>query len=150
MSRAPSRAVQPQVAGILACLATIVALGGCHRRSSPPQAPSPSERATTEYGYPSIDERSARRFPGVTIAGTPGGGFLVRIHSGLVGDGEPLYVIDGTPMQIEPSRGITWFKPEDIVRITVLKTPSETAVYGPRGTNGVILITTRQGKTPRT
>jgi TonB-dependent SusC/RagA subfamily outer membrane receptor len=64
--------------------------------------------------------------------------------SGLVSRGEPLYIIDGTHMMIEPSRGIDWFKPEDIARIQVLKDPADTAVYGPRGRNGVIVITTRQ------
>ena len=73
----------------------------------------------------------------------------MRILSGLVGSGEPLYVIDGNPIVIDSRRGIDWFKPEDIMRISVLKSPSDLAVYGPRGVNGVILITTRQGTTPR-
>lgn len=68
---------------------------------------------------------------------------MVRILTGLVGRGEPLYVIDGAPMLVEPNRGIDWFKPEDIEQISVLKTPTETAVYGAQGVNGVVLITTR-------
>ena len=72
--------------------------------------------------------------------------FVVRIHSGLVGDGEPLYVIDGTPMTISPNTGINWFKPDDIAQIQVLKRPDELTVYGARGVNGVILITTKQGR----
>lgn len=73
----------------------------------------------------------------------------MRIVSGLVNEGEPLYVIDDTPIPVEPSRGIDWFQPEDIVRIKVLKDPAETAVYGPPGINGVILITTKQGMRTR-
>ena len=69
---------------------------------------------------------------------------MIRIHSGAVGGGEPLYVIDGNPMMIPPNRGIDWFKPEDIAEIKVLKYPDELAVYGPRGVNGVIVITTKQ------
>lgn len=69
----------------------------------------------------------------------------MRIVSGLVGDGQPLYVIDDTAMPVDPSRGIDWLKPEDIVQIKVLKDPAETTVYGPPGVNGVILITTKQG-----
>jgi TonB-dependent SusC/RagA subfamily outer membrane receptor len=88
--------------------------------------------------------RGPRVFPGVDIVLTKRAGFVVRIHSGLVGDGEPLYVIDGSPMVIAPDRGIDWFKPEDIAQIKVLKYPSELTVYGPRGVNGVIVINTKQ------
>jgi TonB-dependent SusC/RagA subfamily outer membrane receptor len=62
----------------------------------------------------------------------------------MVGDGEPLYMIDGAPMMISPNRGIDWFKPDDIAEIKVLKRPDELAIYGPRGVNGVIVITTKQ------
>ncbi len=72
----------------------------------------------------------------------------MRIISGLVGDGQPLYIIDDAPVPVEPSRGIDWFKPEDIVHIRALKDPAETTVYGPLGVNGVILITARQGARP--
>ena len=68
----------------------------------------------------------------------------MRILSGLVAGGEPLYVIDDIRAVVEPSRGIDWFKPEDIVSIRVLKDPAEITVYGPAGANGVILITTRK------
>ncbi|MBA3341941.1 MAG: TonB-dependent receptor plug domain-containing protein [Gemmatimonadaceae bacterium] len=80
---------------------------------------------------------------------TPTGGFSMRILSGLVGEGQPLYIIDDSPVPVEPSRGIDWFQPEDILRIKVLKDPVETAAYGPPGVNGVILITTKQGVRPR-
>lgn len=73
----------------------------------------------------------------------------MRILSGLVGGAQPLYIIDESPVTIDPSRGIDWFEPEDIVRVRVLKDPAETAVYGPNGVNGVILITTKQGMRPR-
>jgi len=62
----------------------------------------------------------------------------------MVGPGEPLYVIDGAPMKIQPNRGIDWFKPEDIADVRVLKFPHELVEYGPNGANGVIVITTRQ------
>ena len=122
-----------RAAGILACATCIVTLGGCHQRS----------RAGDETVL------VARRFPGVDLVPTRSGGFCVRILSGLVGSGEPLYVIDGNPLMIDPGRGIDWFKPEDILRISVLKTPSEVAVYGARGVNGVIVITTTQGTGPK-
>jgi TonB-dependent starch-binding outer membrane protein SusC len=52
-------------------------------------------------------------------------------------------------MVVDPRRGIDWFKLEDIARIEVLKTTAETAVYGPRGANGVILIATKQSAARR-
>ena len=119
--------------GIVACATSVVAVNGCHQRSSV------GDRASV----------TPRSFPGVDLVPTRSGGFYVRISSGMVGSGEPLYVIDGNPMAIDPVRGIDWFKPEDIVRISVLKAPNELAVYGPRGANGVILITTRLGTAPR-
>jgi TonB-dependent SusC/RagA subfamily outer membrane receptor len=132
MSRDPLGTARRAV-GIIACATSVVTLNGCHQRS-----PVRDETSVT-----------ARRFPGVDLVPTRSGGFHVRILSGLVGSGEPLYVIDGNPMAIDSRRGIDWFKPEDIVRISVLKSPGDLAVYGPRGVNGVILITTRQGTTPR-
>jgi TonB-dependent SusC/RagA subfamily outer membrane receptor len=61
----------------------------------------------------------------------------------MVGDGPPLYVIDDAHIVVDPGVGINWLEPEDIIQIRVLKTPAETSVYGPRGVNGVILITTK-------
>jgi TonB-dependent SusC/RagA subfamily outer membrane receptor len=83
-------------------------------------------------------------FAGVDIVPTRGSGFLIQIHSGMVGDGQPLYVIDGAQMRLAPNRGIDWFKPEDIADIKVLKYPHEVAEYGANGANGVIVITTKQ------
>jgi TonB-dependent SusC/RagA subfamily outer membrane receptor len=87
-------------------------------------------------------------FAGVDLVPTGRGGFYVRILSGMVGKGEPLYVIDGAPMKISPTVGITWFKPDDIKEIKVLKEPFETSVYGSKGTNGVIVIGTKQARKP--
>ena len=91
-------------------------------------------------------DRAALTFAGVDLVPTGHGGFYVHILSGMVGSGDPLYVIDGAPMMIPPDRGIDWFKPEDIKELKVLKGPAETAVYGPRGVNGVIVISTRQAR----
>ena len=52
-------------------------------------------------------------------------------------------------MQIPPQRGIDWFKPEDIAEVKVLRYPYELAEYGPSGTNGVIVITTKQNPASR-
>lgn len=88
--------------------------------------------------------------------GQPGGGISVNIRgiSSLNGTTEPLYVIDG--VQIQPStvnygatastNALAGLNPADIESIEVLQGPSATAIYGSRGTNGVILITTKRGK----
>lgn len=132
MSLSLSRASLARVVGILTCTSAFAALGGCVHRS------------------PAVHEQGLRSFPGVQISRNSTGGFSVRIISGLVGDGQPLYIIDDTPVPVDESRGIDWFKPEDIVRIRALKDPAETSVYGPRGVNGVILITTKDGLRLRT
>jgi TonB-linked SusC/RagA family outer membrane protein len=88
--------------------------------------------------------------------GQPGGGISVNIRgiSSLNGTNEPLYVIDG--VQIQPStvsygatastNALANLNPADIESMEVLQGPSATAIYGSRGTNGVILITTKRGK----
>jgi TonB-dependent SusC/RagA subfamily outer membrane receptor len=132
-----------RVASILACGPALVALGGCYRASSAVHNPSPAELVTVGNGYRSNDEQRLPRFPGINVVRTPNGGFLVRILSGMVGDGQLLYVIDGAPAFINPSRGIDWLSLDDIAQISVLKGPAETSVYGPLGVNGVIVITTK-------
>jgi hypothetical protein len=125
MSVSPHRVWLFRARGVLAYTA-ILTLGACHHAPSP--APQPKV----------VD----RRFAGVDVVPTRSGGFLIRVHSGMVGEGEPLYVIDGAPLSIPPNRGIDWIKLEDVVDIKVLTRPHELAVYGPKGVNGVIVITT--------
>ncbi|WP_223860902.1 SusC/RagA family TonB-linked outer membrane protein [Spirosoma validum] len=95
------------------------------------------------------------RVAGVQItqnSGAPGGNVSVRIRgtNSINGSSEPLYVIDG--IQISNSGGITdvsplsQINPNDIESIEVLKDASSTAIYGARGANGVVLITTKRGK----
>lgn len=81
-------------------------------------------------------------------SGTPGGTISVRIRGGnsLQGDNEPLYVVDGFALSETPNA----INPNDIESIEVLKDASATAIYGSRGANGVVLITTKQGKTGTT
>jgi len=127
MSVSPRRVWSFRPVDVLVVIAILVS-GACHHaQSSAPQ--------------PTVVEP---HFAGVDIVPTRGAGFLVLIHSGMVGDGEPLYVIDGAPMRIPRNRGIDWFKPEDIADIRVLKYPHEVAEYGANGANGVIVITTKQ------
>ena len=86
------------------------------------------------------------RVPGVDVAPTsnaPGGGIQVRIRGqrSLTASNDPLYVLDGIPL----SGGLQDINPNDIASMEVLKDASATAIYGSRGANGVVLITTKQG-----
>lgn len=110
------------------------------------------------------------RMPGVSVTqltGVPGGNFEVRIRgrNSIASGNDPFYVIDGVPFISDPlsssitSVGILGFpgasplnsiNPNDIESIEVLKDADATAIYGSRGANGVILITTKKGKAGKT
>ncbi|MFI3332851.1 MAG: TonB-dependent receptor [Rikenellaceae bacterium] len=78
----------------------------------------------------------------VSATGAPGSAPTVRIRGiGTVNDSSPLYVVDGMFMD-----DITFLNPLDIESMEVLKDASATAMYGSRGANGVIIVTTKQGK----
>lgn len=83
--------------------------------------------------------------PGVNItkqSGKPGEGFKVTIRGlGTIGNSAPLYIIDGVP-----NGDIGMLNPSDIESVDVLKDAASAAIYGARAANGVILITTKQGK----
>lgn len=89
-----------------------------------------------------IEEALMGRFPGVEVNRTPSGGIAVRIRGGssLMGDNEPLYVIDGLEIKAGPNGALDGINPYDIESIEVLKDATNTAMYGSRGANGVILI----------
>jgi TonB-linked SusC/RagA family outer membrane protein len=78
-----------------------------------------------------------------SISGAPGSGSSIRIRGGnsITAGNEPLYVIDG----LIGGGDINLINPEDIESMVVLKDASSTAIYGARGANGVILITTKKG-----
>lgn len=84
--------------------------------------------------------------------GTPGGGAQIRIRGGssLNASNDPLIVIDGLAIDNSGvkgmSNGLSMVNPEDIETFTVLKDASATAIYGSRASNGVIIITTKKGK----
>jgi len=87
-----------------------------------------------------------------TGGGTPGGGATIRIRGGssLNASNDPLIVIDGMAMDRVGIKGaanpLTLVNPNDIESFTVLKDASATAIYGSRGSNGVIIITTKKGR----
>ena len=71
---------------------------------------------------------------------------LIRGVGSITTDAEPLFIVDGIPVQSGGTSPLTYLNPNDIENISVLKDASATAIYGSRGANGVILITTKTGK----
>jgi len=86
------------------------------------------------------------RFPGVEVTRTPDGGIAVRIRgaTSFNGNTEPLYVVDGIAIQAGPGGALTGINPNDIESIRVLKDAADTAMYGMRGANGVIVFRTKR------
>lgn len=96
----------------------------------------------------SFDDALAGRVAGVQVTspdGQPGNspGIVIRGGNSVTQDNSPLYVIDGFPIENYNNNAI---EPSDIESIEVLKDASSTAIYGARGANGVIIITTKKGK----
>lgn len=92
-----------------------------------------------------VASRLQGRVSGVTVTNnnSPGGTPSVRIRGfGSINNNDPLYVIDGVPA----TEGLASINPNDVESMTVLKDASSAAIYGSRASNGVILITTKRGK----
>jgi TonB-dependent starch-binding outer membrane protein SusC len=153
---------------LMTCAMTLVLAAGCHHsRASAPTRLMPAERVPIGYGVQDredvtgsiasatgkelLERKVGRtedllqgRFPGVLVVPASDGSFSIRIR-GVVPGGEPLYVVDGGPVQLAQGQGLSWLNPFDIERIDVLK-GAAAAIYGPRAANGVILITTKRGR----
>lgn len=133
-------------------------------------APAPEDSVSIGYGQASrsdisgaissLDERELRdiraarveellqgRVPGVHVRRTVGGDFTVRVRGQQTfrGNGEPLFIVDGVPVQQGGvSTALAAIAPRDVARIDVLKDAGATAIYGSQGAHGVIIITTRR------
>ncbi|WP_374755169.1 SusC/RagA family TonB-linked outer membrane protein [Dyadobacter jejuensis] len=108
-----------------------------------------------ERPAPSLNQALQGKISGVQVnvnSGRPGGRGNVRIRgfSSINSSNNPLYVVDGVMLpqgnQNQQSQAIDYINPNDIVSVEVLKDASSTAIYGARGANGVILVTTKKGK----
>jgi TonB-dependent SusC/RagA subfamily outer membrane receptor len=84
------------------------------------------------------------RLPGVQVSQLGGGRVSVRVvgSGSFLASEDPLFVVDGMTME---ASALGTLNPDHIESITLLKSPNETALYGSRGANGVILIKTKQG-----
>ncbi|HEV2148379.1 MAG TPA: TonB-dependent receptor [Longimicrobiaceae bacterium] len=147
----------------------LVAVGyGTQRRETVTGAVSSvNMEALENIPVQSLDQMLQGTAAGVQVtqaSSAPGGGISVRVRgsSSITGGSEPLYVIDGFPIEHDPeasspgnggrptasvpSNPLAALNPSDIASIEVLKDASATAIYGARGANGVVIITTRQGQ----
>ncbi|MBP1653060.1 MAG: TonB-dependent receptor, partial [Bacteroidetes bacterium] len=94
-----------------------------------------------------IDQALAAQMPGVqvqSITGTPGAALQIRVRgaASVSGSNDPLYIVDGVPVD-----DLGDIDPATIQSVDVLKDASAAAIYGARGSNGVVLITTKRGQT---
>ena len=111
----------------------------------------------------SLESALKGRVSGVRVLSdnSPGGSISIQIRgaNSMLGGTEPLYVIDGFPMEpmmdaqgnneageSQRQSAMSFLNPEDIEHIEILKDASATAIYGARGANGVVLVTTKQGR----
>lgn len=92
-----------------------------------------------------VEQALQGRTAGVQVAqnsGSPGSTLSVRVRGvGTINNADPLYIVDGVPVD-----GLDFLNPNDIESINVLKDAASAAIYGARGANGVVLITTKGGK----
>jgi len=93
-----------------------------------------------------VDQIMQGKAPGVVVTsstGAPGDPIEVRIRGiGTIGNNDPLYIVDGVPTK----DGINEISPNDVESITILKDAASASIYGARSSNGVVLITTKKGK----
>lgn len=123
-------------------IAACVTLSGCASGGTRP-ARAPSGGVVDSAG---TLENALSRFPGVIVKPLAAGGVQITVMRGggstFYGSDTPLYVLDGSPLP-DGTNGLIMVNPHDIQKIEVLKNPADIAIYGMRGRNGVIRITTK-------
>jgi TonB-linked SusC/RagA family outer membrane protein len=139
----------------------VVGYGVQQRRDVTGSISSVSGNDIASIPVSSLDATLHGRAAGVfvrTPSGTPGAGISMQIRgtTSISGSSEPLYVVDGIPMISEDLSGLfsggqatnslADINPNDIASIEILKDASATAIYGSRGANGVVIITTKRGR----
>ena len=153
------------------CVAALIALAACQPHQLAPDAALERAPDSVAVGYGSqarrdvlgsissvsgdVAQRSSPtsmadmldgRFPGVEVRRLASGGMSVRIRGvhTFRGDAEPLFVVDGIPQHARSNGVLNDIDPRHVQSIEVLKDAGSTAVYGARGANGVILISTKR------
>jgi len=139
------------VAGGLAALAACSQKSNSARPTVQPAGSTVTSKDLEQSPDQPIEKVLAGRVAGVNVTRTPDGGIAVRIRGGssIYGNNDPLYVVDGVPIEAGPGGALTGINPYDIESIKVLKDAAETSMYGVRGANGVIVIKTKQAAAAR-
>jgi TonB-dependent SusC/RagA subfamily outer membrane receptor len=165
-----TRRVRPPFVRRCSLAVTVLALLGCHATSTSKRVSPPPTRATVQVGYGTQEARDVNtavnsasgekmrsnsprtvvdmlvgRFPGVEVRQRANGTASIRIRGtrSFRSNEEPLIVVDGIP-QHSGGQSLTDLNPRDVQSIEVLKDAAATAVFGSRGANGVILVSTRR------
>lgn len=132
----------------------VVAYGEKSRKLMTESIGTVSSKEITKLPVASVDAALQGKISGVQITsvdGTPGAPVAVRIRGvGTVGNTQPLYVIDGVPVgnaEGYNTNPLASINQADVESVSVLKDASASALYGVRAANGVVLITTKRGKT---
>lgn len=125
----------------------IVAYGTQNRRNVTGSVQTVNANDIKDQPVPQLTQKLQGKLAGVQITqntGIPGQGMTVRIRgaASISSGSDPLYVVDGFPLQ----GTIANINPDEIESLTVLKDASSTSLYGSRAANGVVLITTKRGK----
>jgi TonB-dependent SusC/RagA subfamily outer membrane receptor len=137
-------------------IVAIVLFAGCGR-SHRDRALAPETSGAVSSFTPTEDEKRVSRvedmligrFPGLEVVRLANGNYTLRIRgpSSFASNEEPLLVIDGTPIPAgQLGNALAGLAPQDIAQIDVLKDAGAAAIYGIRGGNGVVVITTNRGK----
>ena len=149
-----SSAYARQLLGLLVAGVTACALGSNATRESTraivpetaiPHSVLAEEDVQQVPGQP-IEQMLASRFTGVQTSRTLHGGLSLRIRGvgSFMSSNEPLVVIDDVPIDVSDGATLRAINPRDIASIEVVKDPAGMALYGVRGANGVIIITTKR------
>ncbi len=122
----------------------VVGYGEQRRRDLTGSVASVSGESIAEISTPSVAQAMQGKVAGVQVtpsSAEPGSGAVIRVRGvGTLNDASPLYVVDGMLLD-----DINFLNPNDIQSMEVLKDASATAIYGSRGANGVIIVTTKKG-----
>ncbi len=135
-------AMQPQAVALQDIV--VIGYGTQQRRDVTGAVASVSGEDLTEVATPSVAQALQGRVAGVQVtpqSGEPGAAAVIRIRGvGTLNNASPLFVVDGMLLD-----DINFLSPNDIQSVEVLKDASATAIYGSRGANGVIIVTTKKG-----
>jgi TonB-dependent SusC/RagA subfamily outer membrane receptor len=129
----------------------VIGYQSVRRRDVTGSVTSVSGKELKDVPLSSAAEAITGRLAGVqvtTTEGRPGADILIRVRGGgsITQDNTPLYIVDG----IQVDNALSILSPQEIESIDVLKDAASTAIYGARGANGVVIITTRGGREMKT